>query len=112
MDGKWLSILEYASFKDKSISTVRRYIKAKRVKFKEENGKYYIWTKNYFNHSPTPKDEREITKLKFELERAKNKIQLLQEENEELHMLVKLLESSQNINPNLPSLPELPIEDI
>lgn len=113
MDGKWLSILEYASFKDKSISTVRRYIKAERVKYKEENGKYYIWVKNFYNHSHSPKDEREISKLRFELERANNQIKILQEENEELKMLVNILEDK-NTNLGLipPTLPELPIEKI
>ena len=47
MEGKWLSIIEYANYKKKSISTVRRYIKANRVKYKEDQGKYYILCKNY-----------------------------------------------------------------
>lgn len=111
MEGKWLSILEYANFKDKSISTVRRYIKANRVKYREENGKYYIWTKNYFNHNPTPKDEREITKLRFELERLNLKLREVQEENEELKMLVNILEDTHNKKINISNLPELPIEN-
>ena len=37
--GVWMSILEYASFKSISISTIRRYIKAERVKTKKEGGK-------------------------------------------------------------------------
>ena len=47
MDGRWLSILEFANYKGKSVSTIRRYIKAERVKFKEENGKYFIWARDY-----------------------------------------------------------------
>ena len=48
MEGKWLSVLEFAAHKKKSISTVRRYIKANRVKHKEENGKYFIFVKIFY----------------------------------------------------------------
>lgn len=39
---EWLPIVEYAAKKRISISTVRRYIKANRVQFKQDNGKYFI----------------------------------------------------------------------
>jgi len=42
-NGIWLSILEYASTKKVSISTLRRGIKSNQLLFKEENGKYFIW---------------------------------------------------------------------
>lgn len=104
MEGKWLSILEYASFKKKSISTVRRYIKANRVKHKEENGKYYIWAKNYTNINTV--EERELLENKFELERLKKENRILKEEVAELRMLVSIYENSKQ--PNVPELPELP----
>ena len=44
-EGIWLSILDYANVKKTSISTIRRSIKSGHIKFKEENGKYFIWTK-------------------------------------------------------------------
>ena len=56
-DGIWLSVLDYANVKKTSISTIRRSIKAGHVKFREENGKYFIWTKeikNHLNKSNTP----------------------------------------------------------
>ena len=50
MEEQWLSILDYARFKGISISTIRRYIKAERVRFKKENGKYMLteikWIEN------------------------------------------------------------------
>ena len=106
MEGKWLSILEYASYKKKSISTVRRYIKADRVKYKEDNGKYYIWVKNF---TPIrPDDERSLINTKFELERIKKENKELKEDLAELKMLVSLYEEGKMLPSKKLSLPELP----
>ncbi len=111
MEGKWLSVLEYASYKKKSISTVRRYLKANRVKYKEENGKYFIWVKNF-----VPKyseDEKSIVNLKFELERLKKENLELKEEISELKMLVTLYENGQMLssgNKSSQNLPEIPLQ--
>ena len=102
MDGKWLSVLEYAAFKKKSISTVRRYIKANRVKFKEENGKYFIWTKNY--SASKSSDEKEALELKFENERLKKENIYLKEQISEMEMLVNIYENSKR--ESLPTLPD------
>ena len=108
MEGKWLSILEYASFKKKSISTVRRYIKANRVKHKEEHGKYYIWAKNFSNS--VTKDEKESLETRFENERLKKENRILKEEVAELRMLVSLYEAEKKSRALPPELPELPRE--
>ena len=105
MEGKWLSILEFAAYKKKSISTVRRYIKANRVKFKEDNGKYFIWTKNFVTNSD--QSEKESLELKFENQRLLKENRILKEELSELRMLVTIYESEKN-NTNV--LPELPSE--
>jgi hypothetical protein len=107
MEGKWLSILEYASYKKKSISTVRRYVKANRVKHKEENGKYYIWAKNFVpNHTTV---ERQHLESKFELERLKKENIELKEEISEAKMLIQLYENGQMlISKKKSDLPELP----
>lgn len=47
MSGKWLTLLEYAHYRKKSISTIRRYIKNNRVKYEDRNGKYYVWARNF-----------------------------------------------------------------
>lgn len=108
MEGKWLTVLEYASFKNKSISTVRRYIKANRVKYKEENGKYLIWAKNYFCEFQSQKEQREVVKMRFEIERLNSELKSIKEENEELKMLINVLEQKQ-VSSGLPDLPDLPI---
>ena len=109
MEGKWLSVLEYASFKKKSISTVRRYIKAERVKFKEENGKYYIWVKNFISNKML--EEKEQLTLKFEVERLKKENRELKEEMSEAKMLIELYENGQMLPQrnamNLPNLPDI-----
>jgi hypothetical protein len=102
MDGKWLSVLEYAAFKKKSISTVRRYIKANRVKFKEESGKYFIWTKNFGESKSS--DEKESLELKFENERLKKENIFLKEQISEMEMLVNIYESKKR--ESLPTLPQ------
>jgi hypothetical protein len=93
MEGKWLSVLEFAAYKKKSISTVRRYIKANRVKHKEESGKYFIFVKNFDDDSK----EKEILKLKFENQRLQRELQLKIEELEETKMLVTIYESNNKL---------------
>lgn len=90
MEGKWLSILEYASYKGKSISTVRRYIKAKRVKFREEEGKYYIWAKDYLPRGIA--QEKDTLELRLENDRVKKENVGLKEEIAELKMLIAIYE--------------------
>ena len=100
MEGKWLSVLEYAAYKKKSISTVRRYIKANRVKHKEESGKYFIFVKNF---SENPNNfEKENLELKFENKRLSREVLLLKEELSEMKMLINIYEETPNI-PELPS---------
>ena len=102
MEGKWLSIIEYANYKKKSISTVRRYIKANRVKYKEEQGKYYILCKNYVE-----KDVDEgAMELKLENVRLQKENRALMEEISELKMLVALYEQgSHQVPKTLPTIP-------
>lgn len=112
MEGKWLSVLEFAAYKKKSISTVRRYIKANRVKFKEENGKYYIWTKNFIPNQTS--QEKESLTLKLELERLKKENLELKEQLIEVKMLLDLYENGTNLiqvkKMELPKLPDLPLD--
>ena len=103
MEGKWLSILEYASYKNKSISTVRRYIKANRVKFREDNGKYFIWVKSFV--SPASLEERELLDNKLELERLKKENLELKNEVAEMKMLIQLYENGHMLQKDLPESP-------
>jgi hypothetical protein len=89
-DGVWLSITDYSRYKNVSISTIRRHIKNNILKYKEENGKYFIYVT-----SPDRlrvKEEEELLRARLELELLRSEIRLLQEENSELKMLVDLYE--------------------
>ncbi len=41
-DEQWIPILDYAVLRGVSTSTLRRYIKAKKIKYKVENGRYLL----------------------------------------------------------------------
>lgn len=106
-EGAWLTIMEYSRLKGVSISTIRRHIKANLVKFREEDGKYFIYT----HSAPTQAandQEAEIFALKLEQDRLKRQIQSLFEELAEAKMLIELYEKSNQapVGKELP--PEVP----
>jgi hypothetical protein len=72
----WLSITEFSVTNKMSPSTIRRKIKANTIKFKLEDGKYYLLDEK----TDSPPDDKD--KL----------IRSLREEIAELKMLVKILE--------------------
>jgi hypothetical protein len=39
----WIPLMDYAIKKSVSISTLRRYIKSNKIKYRTENGKYMLW---------------------------------------------------------------------
>ena len=94
-NGIWLTLIEYAHHKKISISTIRRSIKAGHVNFKEENGKYLIWTKQDLISN----EDKEI-----ELLRKKNRE--LEEEVNDLKMLLMVYENQTTaMNNEIPPLP-------
>ena len=97
-DGIWLSILDYASAKKISISTIRRSIKAGHVKFKEENGKYFIWMKDL-------SAQKEELAKNLETEFLKRRNRELEEEINDLKMLLQVYEGMNR--DELPPLPEI-----
>lgn len=104
-DGIWLSILDYASAKKTSISTIRRSIKAGHLKYREENGKYFIWTKEIKNEYS---EEKKELALKLELEFLKRQNRELVEEVNDLKMLLHVYENQNRIE--IPPIPELNYE--
>lgn len=98
--GKWLSILDYAQHREISISSIRRYIKAGRVKYKQENGKYFIWSASFQDAEVKPPENQK------DLYR---KLKILEEENQELRMLVDLYENQLGKKPREVELPEIPM---
>ena len=95
-EGIWLSILDYANAKKTSISTIRRSIKSGHIKFKEENGKYFIWTKEVAV-------QKEELSLKLENEFLKKRNRELEEEINDLKMLLNVYESG--MHQTLPPIP-------
>jgi hypothetical protein len=93
-EGVWLSILEYSNFRGISVSTIRRYIKSSRVKFKKEDGKYliYVSRERYDQKTITKVDKVDNKIYEEEFNLLKNELRILKEENEDLKMLVHLYE--------------------
>ena len=87
-DGAWLPIIDYAKLKGVSISTIRRRIKASRLLFKKEEGKFFIFVDARIIES----ENTSLQKLRLEKDFLQNKLKKLQEENEDLKMLVQLYE--------------------
>jgi predicted site-specific integrase-resolvase len=113
INGVWLSINEYSTYRGISISTIRRYIKAKRVQYKLENRKYYIYvSKEQYERRQGQKGVKESDTSFIELyERVaflEKQLQVVQEENHELKMLIDIYEGKQR-TVKFPEFPETPL---
>ena len=107
MDGHWLSISEYSNYRGVSVSSIRRYIKAGRVKSKFEDGKYKIYVSDENYSLRVNIKEKEELSMRLELHNLKDRLRLLEEENNDLKMLVSIYESKQINKRQIP--PELPV---
>lgn len=104
-EGVWLSINDYSRYKNVSVSTIRRHIKNKILKVREEDGKYLIYV--HSTEKIKLREEEEILKIRLEVEFMKNQLRDLRDENNELRMLVDLYEKQ--IRPLLMDAPpEIP----
>ncbi len=70
-NGQWLPLMEYAVKNSVSLSTLRRYIKANKVQYKIEDGRYLIFDGAFVENSDT---SRVVSKLSSELQRAQEEI--------------------------------------
>lgn len=102
-EGIWLSIADYSRYKDVSVSTIRRHIKTNILKYKEENGKYFIYVPS--TEKVRLREEEEILKIKLEVELLRGQLRQMREENNELKMLVELYEGGQSTQVSAPELP-------
>ena len=106
LNGTWIPLMDYAMKNGVSLSTLRRYIKAGKVQYKSENGKYLILSSQpasadwlsandfdsiAFDGNPI---EGRVSNLEVELKKA-------QEEIAELKMLVAIYE--ERLFQNLPA---------
>ncbi|MFZ9594721.1 MAG: hypothetical protein ACO3A2_01440 [Bdellovibrionia bacterium] len=73
--GSWISILQYATEKDISISTIRRYIKADKIQYKIDHGRYLIWDESPSPPKTTPHDASPaFDEVHLKLQRAEEEI--------------------------------------
>lgn len=102
---KWLTITEYSTLKNISVSTIRRYIRSRKVNWKKEDGKYLIEVSDNDLISSHPQgDSLTIGLMKEEIKQLKSKLKIVQEENNELKMLVQLYEA-RKIEDEIPQIP-------
>lgn len=101
---EWVPLLDYSVQTGVSLSTLRRYIKAGRIEFRLEDGRYLLPVHGMVNNQGGGKDtspvdghskegRAEIARLEMELRKAR-------EENAELRMLVALYEESLSSGPS------------
>ena len=81
--GHWLSLMDYANQNDVSLSTLRRHIKAQKVRYKTENGRYFLWS-----NSISPSTESPLSLV----EELKLQLRMAHEEIAELKTLVAFYE--------------------
>ena len=67
-EGTWLPLVEYATKKNISLSTLRRYIKADKVVYKVEQKRYLLWDESPASH------QGEVYRLQRELKKAHEEI--------------------------------------
>ena len=89
---EWLPLMEYAIKKGVSLSTLRRHIKANKVKYKIENGRYLLFDGDFFPKNSPPIQNRESLGLQSKLQKLERDLQKAQEEIAELKMLIALYE--------------------
>ena len=107
-EGVWLSITDYSRYKCVSISTIRRHIKNNILKYKEENGKYFIYTPSV--EKVKLREEEEVLRIRLETELLRSKLRQLREENNELRMLVEIYEKETlQFNKPIETPPEIPL---
>jgi hypothetical protein len=110
-NGIWLTINEYANYRSISVSTIRRYIKAGRIKYKFEDGKYLIFVSHeqYELRKNQTKQDNEVIDYKVKIDEMDYMIKKLKEENTELKMLVNLYEKGAILKNSTEQLPDLPL---
>lgn len=97
---RWISLMDYATRHDVSLSTLRRYIKAKKVEYKIENGRYLLLETIEDEEADTPREvTREAKSVPSDLE---SKLQKAHEEIAELKTLIAFYE--ENIHSRAQSL--------
>jgi DNA-binding transcriptional MerR regulator len=96
-NGIWLSLIDYASYREISLSTVRRYIKANRVKHKLKSGKYLIFVSDENYQKKEIETEKEVLELRLENLRLNKLVKDLNQEIADIKTLLMMYESQAHI---------------
>ncbi len=76
--GKWIPLMDYAIKKGVSLSTLRRHIKANRLTYKVEEGRYLLWDGDesllVADSKTVPSFEQQLTQLSRDLRKAHEEI--------------------------------------
>jgi hypothetical protein len=90
-DKNWIPLMDYAIKRGVSLSTLRRHIKANKIEYRVENGRYLVPDDS---GSPTPAQSATPApaQLQGKLQRVERDLAKAQEEIAELKMLIALYE--------------------
>ena len=94
--GAWLPLMDYSMRKGVSLSTLRRHIKAGKVQFKVEDGRYLLFDETA-ESSQAPQQEQsshETSQLRFMVSRLEIELKTAREEIAELKTLIALYEET------------------
>ena len=76
----WIPLVEYSAKRGVSLSTLRRYIKANKVRYKLENGRYLLYddgkdfSSTWKKRDETVAMQKKLKKLEFDLQKAQEEI--------------------------------------
>ena len=98
MDGHWLTISEYSSYRQLSVSSIRRYIKSDKVVYKKVLGKYFIFVTS---ENLDKKVSVVSSQKKIEIMGLNKEIKRLTEENNDMKMLIDIYEKNKNFNKDI-----------
>lgn len=85
----WIPLMDYAIKKGVSLSTLRRHIKANKVIYKVENGRYLLWDSE--TAASMNLDDKAVV-LQIEMHRLAKELLKAQEEIAELKTLIAFYE--------------------
>lgn len=89
--GDWIPLMDYAIRRGVSLSTLRRHIKANKIQYRVENGKYLLLDRPD-EAAVNESGQQEAAALQAKLQKVETDLQKAQEEIAELKMLVALYE--------------------
>jgi hypothetical protein len=96
--GAWLPLMDYSMRKGVSLSTLRRYIKAGKVQFKVEEGRYLLFDEEAeqapAQTAQAPGLAHETSQLRFMVSRLELELKSAREEIAELKTLIALYEET------------------